>query len=124
ERRAACGAGRSASRSCETSSTAPLRRQCTLVGSGTAGEYSRIRRAPLGPRARRLLDHRRYRASEVWPPFGRRGPSILWATGQTGQLPGGGEFVVGHSRRQRAGGLSAVSAGGVGPVSVSAKIPR
>src|SRR5450830_580363 len=41
-------------------------------------------------------------------PFGGCGPSVLWGSGKTGQLPSGSQHFVGLRTRQSAGGLATV----------------
>ena len=65
-------------------------------------------------RADRGVDHRRHVVPQAGQAFGRGAASVLRATRQAGQLSGGGVAVDCQSLSQPAGGLSAVSAKGLG----------
>ena len=90
-------------------------RPSPLVGREGVGQGARDGDAGAGaPRADRGMDHRRYRPSQEGAALGRGGATILRPARQAGQLPSGGVVVDRQSPRQPAGGLSSVSAGGLG----------
>src|SRR5580700_10717899 len=92
-----------------------FRRRRKVVGRAGARQGARV--GDAGNRASRTdrgLDHRRYVLPQAGHPFGRRAPSVLRATRQAGQLPGGGDVVDRQSSCQLADCLSAVSAEGLG----------
>ena len=92
-----------------------LRQRLAVVGPEVAGQGGRDGAAgDRAPWADRGLDHRRHRLSQEGSPFGGGGAAVLRGDRQAGQLPGGGEPVVGQRLREPAGGVPTLSAEALG----------
>src|SRR5713226_7435153 len=90
-------------------------RQRRVVGRAGVGQGAR--EGAAGDRAAwadRGMDHRRYGVPQAGAALGRGTPSILRTAWQAGELSGRGDVVDRQSPRQPAGGVSAVSAEGLG----------